>query len=148
MEETASQPVTSAETSPGVVDKLLADLRLGKLRDLSGLVLKKNGEGHLMRVVGNRSRCLFADELPADGCDDCHNENNHQKVNQIDFAEQTTLFINNFHTCLQLLGNLVDSAWKIDYNNTACVPEKTGAPDILSQNSKRNKSQFRLERFL
>lgn len=104
MEETASQPVTSAETSPGVVDKLLADLRLGKLRDLSGLVLKKNGEGHLMRVVGNRSRCLFADELPADGCDDCHNENNHQKVNQIDFAEQTTLFINNFHTCLQLLG--------------------------------------------
>ena len=88
----------------GVVDKLLADLRLGKLRDLSGLVLKKNGEGHLMRVVGNRSRCLFADELPADGCDDCHNENNHQKVNQIDFAEQTTLFINNFHTCLQLLG--------------------------------------------
>ena len=23
--------------------------------------------------------------------------------------------------------DLVDSAWKIDYNNTACVPEKTGA---------------------
>ena len=88
----------------GIVDKLLADLRLGKLRDLCGLVLKKNGVGHLMCVVGNRSRCLFADELPAHSRYDGDNENDHQKVNQIDFAEQTTLFINNFHTCLQLLG--------------------------------------------
>ena len=56
-----------------------------------------------MLIIRYRRRGLLANDLPAHSRYDCDNENDHQQVDQVDFAEQTAFFINNFHVCLQYL---------------------------------------------
>ena len=87
----------------GVVHDLLSNLRLGKLGDFDGLVLEEDGKRDFMVVIGNRRGGLPADKLPAHSQHNSHDQNENEQVDQIDLAEQTALFINNFHTCLQYL---------------------------------------------
>ena len=87
----------------GVVHDLLSNLRLGKLGDFDGLILEEDGKRDFMVVIGNRRGGFPADKLPAHGQHNGHNQNENEQVDQIDLAEQTALFINNFHTCLQYL---------------------------------------------
>ena len=56
-----------------------------------------------MLIIRYRRRGLLADKLPAHGQHNGHDQNENKQVDQIDLAEQTAFFINNFHVCLQYL---------------------------------------------
>ena len=81
----------------GVVDKGFADLRLGEVRDISGNILKFYGINGFFLRAGHGSCGLPAAELPDDRRQNCNDQQHDQQVDQIDLAEQTAFFIDQFH---------------------------------------------------
>ena len=81
----------------GVIHKRLLRLCFCIFRDIGGNILKFYGINGLLVRSSHSSRGLFAAEFPDDCRQNRDDQQHNQQVDQIDLAEQTAFFIDQFH---------------------------------------------------